>query len=118
MREISREQAHEVVGEAENGLHALDVYREALPDMILMDISMPIMGGFEPARKLRRIAREIPILSISQHSDAAYVTAAFELGARGYLLKSKISAELNRAIETVGSKQLYRSSQLGNGRPK
>jgi len=81
--EISREQAHEVVGEAANGRQALQAYERTLPDMVVMDISMPIMGGFEAARKLLQIAPELLILFMSQHSDADNVTAAFELGARG-----------------------------------
>jgi DNA-binding NarL/FixJ family response regulator len=116
VREITREHAHEVVGEAENGKEAIDLFRKALPEMVLLDISMPIMGGFAAASELRRIAPEIPILFISQHSDADYLTEAFELGARGYLLKSAIYAELNQAIEAIKNNQLYRSSQFRHGK--
>jgi DNA-binding NarL/FixJ family response regulator len=89
VREITLAHAHEVVGEAENGKLGLDLCRNLLPDVILLDISMPIMGGFAAARELRRIAPEIRIIFISQHSGPEYVTEAFELGARGYLLSPR-----------------------------
>jgi DNA-binding NarL/FixJ family response regulator len=116
--EIAREYGHEVVGEAEHGKQGLTLVPEVHPEMVLLDVSMPVMGGFATARELRRIAPDIPVLFISQHAGADYVTEAFELGARGYLLKSALISQLNHAIETISNGQLYRSAQVGNGKPK
>ena len=113
LRTIAEQQDHVVVGEAENGKQALRLVPQAQPDMVLLDVSMPVMGGFATARELRQMAPELPIVFISQHADDDYVSEAFRLGARGYLLKSAIYSELNQAIETVANQQKYRSVQLG-----
>lgn len=115
LREITQAYGHEVVGEADNGKQGLALVPQAHPEMVLLDVSMPVMGGFATARELRRIAPEVPILFISQHAGPDYMSEAFELGARGYLLKSAVSSQLNHAIETISSGQLYGSSHLGNG---
>ena len=113
LRTIAEQQDHVVVGEAENGKQALRLFPQAQPDMVLLDVSMPVMGGFATARELRQMAPELPIVFISQHADDDYVSEAFRLGARGYLLKSAIYSELSQAIETVANQQKYRSVQLG-----
>ena len=113
LRKIAEQQDHVVVGEAENGKQALRLFPQAQPDMVLLDVSMPVMGGFATARELRQRAPELPIVFISQHADDDYVSEAFRLGARGYLLKSAIYSELSQAIETVANQQKYRSVQLG-----
>lgn len=112
LRNIAEQQHHVVVGEAENGKEALRLLPEAQPDMVLLDVSMPVMGGFETARELRQIAPALPIVFISQDADDDYVIEAFRLGARGYVLKSAIYSELNQAIETVANQKEYRSAQL------
>jgi len=66
---IAEQQHHLVVGEAENGKEALRLVPEVQPDMVLLDVSMPVMGGFATARKLKQIAPELPIVFISQHAD-------------------------------------------------
>src|SRR3954453_19516420 len=88
LRRIAEQQHHVVIAEAENGKEALRLFPEAQPDMVLLDVSMPVLGGFATARELRQIAPEVPIMFISQHAGDDYVTEAFRLGARGYLLKS------------------------------
>jgi DNA-binding NarL/FixJ family response regulator len=113
LRKIAEQQDHVVVGEAENGKQALRLFPQAQPDMVLLDVSMPVMGGFATARELRQMAPELPIVFISQHADDDYVSEAFGLGARGYLLKCAIYSELSQAIETVANQQKYRSVQLG-----
>jgi DNA-binding NarL/FixJ family response regulator len=112
LRKIAEQEHHLVVGEAENGREALGVFQAAEPDMVLLDVSMPVMGGFATARELRRIAPELLIVFISQHADDDYVSEAFRLGAGGYLLKSAIGSELIQAIETVANQKKYRSVQL------
>src|SRR5947209_6672726 len=86
LRQIALDHQHEVVGEAENGKDALDIIRGAAVDLVLLDVSMPVMGGFETACQMSQIAPELPIVFISQHAGADYVKEAFRLGARGYLL--------------------------------
>jgi len=113
LRKIAEQQDHVVVGEAENGKQALRLFPQAQPDMVLLDVSMPVMGGFATARELRQMAPELPIVFISQHADDDYVSEAFRLGARGYLLKSAMYSELSQAIERVANQQKYRSAQLG-----
>jgi DNA-binding NarL/FixJ family response regulator len=112
LRKIAEQQDHVVVGEAENGKQALRLFPQAQPDMVLLDVSMPVMGGFATARELRQIAPELPIVFISQHAEDDYVSEAFRLGAGGYLLKSAIGSELIQAIETVANQKKYRSVQL------
>jgi len=104
---IAEQQHHVVVGEAENGKEALRLLPEAHPDMVLLDVSMPVMGGFATARELKQIAPELPIVFISQHAEDDYVSEAFRLGAGGYLLKSAIYSELSQAIETVANQKRY-----------
>ena len=113
LRKIAEQQDHVVVGEAENGKQALRLFPQAQPDIVLLDVSMPVMGGFATAREPRQMAPELPIVFISQHADDDYVSEAFRLGARGYLLKSAMYSELSQAIERVANQQKYRSAQLG-----
>ena len=112
LRNIAGQLQHVVVGEAENGKEALRLVPQTRPDMVLLDISMPVMGGFATARELRQIAPELPIVFISQYADEDCVTEAFGVGARGYLLKSAIYSELSLAIESVANQKEYRSAQL------
>lgn len=114
LRRILEERRHVVVGEAENGREALDMIPGTRPEMVLLDVSMPVMGGFATASELRRIAPELPIVFVSQYASADYVNEAFRVGARGYVLKSAIYSELDEAIESVQKNQVYRSARLAS----
>ena len=114
VRRIAEANDYEVVGEAENGKAALTLLARASLDMVLLDVSMPVMGGFETARRLKAIAPQLPILFISQHTGPDYVDEAFRLGARGYLLKSAIGSELGLALQAVRGNKIYRSERLAS----
>lgn len=114
VRRIAEANDYEVVGEAENGKSALAWLSQESLDMVLLDVSMPVMGGFETARRLKGIAPTLPILFISQHTEADYVEEAFRLGAHGYLLKSAIASELGQALEAVRANRTYRSERLAS----
>jgi DNA-binding NarL/FixJ family response regulator len=114
VRRIAEANDYEVVGEAENGKTALTLLARASLDMVLLDVSMPVMGGFETARRLKGIAPSLPILFISQHTEVPYIDEAFRLGARGYLLKSAIASELGQALEAVRANKTYRSERLAS----
>ena len=91
----------EVVGEAANGSEAIDMVRELKPDVVLMDIAMPIMGGLEANR---RICREFPgtkVLILTQYDDKEYVLPVIEAGASGFVSKAAASTELISGIRSV-----------------
>ena len=101
----------EVVGEAENGQVAVEQAIALQPDVILMDIRMPIMDGIAAIRLLQKQAPEIKILVLTTFDDDRYVTQAIAHGAQGYLLKDIPSAELAQAIRLVNKGY----SQMGPG---
>jgi CheY-like chemotaxis protein/two-component sensor histidine kinase len=101
-----------VVGEAANGREAIEAAEQLRPDMVLLDISMPVMGGFEAARVLRDRLPETPIIFASQHADPAYVEEAFRVGARGYVVKRTASTELPEAVRVVLGGGVFRSPTI------
>jgi len=91
----------EVVGEASNGLLALEAVRDLCPDLLLLDINMPEMSGLEVLRHLRDQSNFIPIIILSNHSDTRYVDAALEMGANGYVGKDSGFDVLMLAIQAI-----------------
>lgn len=98
----------EVVGEAGDGREAIRLAEELKPDIILMDVSMPVLNGLTASAKLGRIMPEIKILTLTRHTDEAYLQELLQAGVCGYVLKQSPSDELIRAIRAVakGSKYL------------
>ena len=91
----------EVVGEAENGQAAINLVEQLQPDVILMDIRMPIMDGVAATREICKKFTQIKVLVLTTFDDDEYVTAAMNYGATGYLLKDTPSEELAIAIRAV-----------------
>ncbi|MEM7552867.1 MAG: response regulator transcription factor [Cyanobacteria bacterium P01_A01_bin.84] len=91
----------EIVGEAENGKIAVEKALELQPDLILMDVRMPIMDGVAATRTLGEKAPNIKILVLTTFDDDDYITQAMQNGAKGYLLKDTPSEELAEAIRAV-----------------
>ena len=90
-----------VVAEAGNGREAIEQARKLEPDVVLMDISMPELNGLKAAATLKRILPDVKILTLTRHSDEAYLQELFQAGVSGYLLKQGAASELTRAIRTV-----------------
>ena len=101
----------EIVGEAENGQQAINLSAKLQPDVILMDIRMPLMDGVAATKKLQNTHPEIKILVLTTFDDDEYIKAALENGAMGYLLKDTPSEELAVAIRAVSKGY----TQLGPG---
>ena len=93
----------EVVGEAGDGEEAISLAAELQPDVILMYLNMPGVGGIEATRRILRTSPHIAILVISMFEDDDSVFAALQAGARGYLLKGALKAEILRSIRAVSS---------------
>jgi len=99
----------EVVGEAANGREALDLIKKLKPDVVLMDLAMPIMGGLEATRNICQEFPEVKVLILTQYEDKEHVFAILEAGARGFLNKSAASSELVSAIRSVHRGDSYLS---------
>jgi two-component system, NarL family, response regulator LiaR len=87
-----------VVGEAENGQEALEMARELEPDVVLMDLLMPVMDGIKATRAIRSELPEVEVMALTSVLEGASVTRAVRAGAIGYLLKDADAEELHRAI--------------------
>ncbi|MGA2609633.1 MAG: response regulator transcription factor [Terriglobia bacterium] len=96
-----------VVGEARTGLEAIDQCKELEPDVVVMDLSMPDLGGLEATAEILKANPQIKILILSMYSNEAYVRKAFELGAKGYILKNAIEVDLTRAVMALAEGQAY-----------
>lgn len=105
----------EVVGEAANGAEAIRLAKDLKPDIILLDINMPLMNGLDATRRLRRETPQSKIIALTMYDNKEYILRISELGARGYVLKDSSPAELFRAIEIVLNGELFftpKASQL------
>lgn len=91
----------DVVGAVEDGRALVEAAATLRPELVLLDISMPLLNGIDAARRLKQQHPEIKIIFVTMHADRAYVNEAFKAGASGYLLKRSAGAELLQAIESV-----------------
>ena len=91
----------EVVGEASDGKEALQKVRQLAPDVVLMDLAMPTMGGLEATRRIRREFAGTKVLALTQYDDSEYVIPVIEAGARGFVSKMAAFSELASAIQAV-----------------
>jgi NarL family two-component system response regulator LiaR len=97
----------EVVGEAENGREALAMARELQPDVVLMDLLMPVMDGISATEAIRKELPEVEVVALTSVLEDASVTGAVRAGAIGYLLKDTDSDELSRAIKAAAEGRVH-----------
>ena len=100
----------DVVGEASNGKEAIEKVRELRPDVVLMDLAMPVMTGQEATRRIRKEFPRVKILALTQHEDSEYVVPVIRLGAHGFVTKTFGSPEIVSAIRAVHKGQSFLSS--------
>ena len=103
---------YEIVGVAADGRALVEAALKLQPDLILLDISMPLLSGIEAARRIKPSLPGVKLLFFSMHSERPYLQAAFEAGATGYVLKSTAREELKVAVQKVLEGQIYVSSEL------
>jgi DNA-binding NarL/FixJ family response regulator len=101
-----------VVGEAGTGLAAIEQTRTLKPDVIIMDLAMPELGGLEASAEILKFDPEVKILILSMYSNEAYVRKALDIGARGYVLKNAIEVDLTRAVLALSEGHNYLSPEV------
>lgn len=103
-----------VIGHAENGMESLDLVAKTNPDVLLLDINMPILNGIEVIKRLRKNKSRnyMGILVLTIHKEIEYLQKVMNLGANGYVLKDSESAVLKKAIYTVASGKEYIQKEL------
>jgi len=102
----------EVVGEADSGEAAYQQFSELRPDVVIMDLSMPGMGGIETLRRLTTRDREARVLALSAHEDTAHPRRALKAGALGYVSKRSAPEELIDAVRAVAAGRVYLGAEL------
>jgi len=102
----------EVIGEAKNGRVLLTLVRQLIPDVVVMDVSMPELNGFQATERLKQMAPQIKILTLTRFSDDSYLKRLLQAGASGYVLKHSASSELIHAIHVVMGGHIHLDSTM------
>ena len=113
-RMIEDDQRITVVGEASTGLEAIEQSKKLKPDVVVMDLSMPELGGIEATEEILKTNPDTKVLILSMYSNPAYVRKAFEVGAKGYILKDAIEVDLTQAVMAVAQGGGYMSPAISN----
>jgi len=102
----------EIVGEAAQGREAIEKVRQLAPQVVLMDIAMPVMGGLEATRRIQKESPNARVLVLTQYEDSEYILSLLRAGARGYVSKTATASELVSAIRAIhgGESFLYPSA--------
>jgi DNA-binding NarL/FixJ family response regulator len=109
---IEKQPEIELVCEAEDGRAAVEHALELLPDVVIMDITMPNLNGIEATRQITNKFPQIKVIALSVHSNGRFVADMLEAGATGYVLKDCLFDELVQAIQTVSAGNTYLSSRI------
>jgi two-component system response regulator NreC len=109
---LSREPDIEIIAETGLGRDAVRLARELKPHMVVMDVAMPDLNGVEAARQMAEVCPDVHVLILSMHKDAVYVRESLRAGAKGYLLKDSIDADLLRAVRAVANGDGFLSPEI------
>lgn len=103
----------EVVGEASDGVEALDKVASLHPDVVVLDVTMPRMNGLEACRLIRQKSANVDVLFVTQHDSPQMMREALEAGAIGYVVKSNAARDLLAAVEAVSKHQVFTALARG-----
>lgn len=104
---LQRRPGWQVVGEASNGVEALEKADELRPDVVVLDITMPKMNGLEVCRLVKQRMPQIEVLMVTQHDSPQMMREALSAGAKGYVVKSNAARDLLEAIEVVSRHEVF-----------
>lgn len=113
-RSFEQEDNIDVAGQAKDGHTTIELVKELLPDIVVMDISMPDLNGLEATRRITRDYPQVKVIGLSVHSSDKYIREMFRAGASGYLLKNCPFEELVEAIKTVYGGKTFISPSIGD----
>lgn len=105
----------EVVGEAADGVEAIEGFKKHKPDIVLMDVSMPKLGGLEATLEIKKIDPKAKILVLTQYEDTVYIKRFFKAGVAGYLLKKAVGSDLITALKAVVGGEVYIHPSIATG---
>jgi len=105
--------SHEIVGLAQDGRALVQAAERLKPDLVIVDISMPLLNGFEAAKQIKKSLPHTKVIFLSQHLNPAYLKQALRLGASGYVLKAGATEELQQAIAAVVRGKTYITPAFG-----
>jgi two-component system response regulator NreC len=109
---LERQSGIEIVGEAADGREAVRLAEETDPDIVIMDIAMPLLNGIEATQQMVKRKASICVIILSMHSDEDYLLSSLNAGAKGYLIKETAEVDLVRAIHAVGKGSPFFSPEI------
>lgn len=110
------ERHYDLVGTVQDGQAVVSAAQRLHPDLVLMDVAMPVLNGLQAGQRLREQQPKVKLLYVSMYGDPPYVEEAMRMGASGYVLKRSGWSELSRAIEAALAGKQYVSSELSAGK--
>lgn len=111
-RLLEQDTSFDVIGEAESGEKAYQLFNELKPDVMVMDLSMPGMGGLEAIRRILMRHERAKILVLSMHEDLSFANQALKLGVKGYLIKNALADDLVKSIEMISKGEVFLSDEI------
>ncbi len=111
---LARHSSFEVIGEAGNGNDGLKKAKKLMPDLVVMDISLPDQSGIEVTGKIRSLLPETRVIVLSMHTKIDYITEAFRQGATGYVVKESATEKLMECLEIVSKGEYFVDSSLSH----
>jgi DNA-binding NarL/FixJ family response regulator len=111
-RLLEQEPLFEVIAEAESGEKGYQLFGALEPDVMVIDLSMPGMGGLEAIRRIMMRHEKAKILVLSMHEDLSFANQALKLGAKGYLIKNTLGDDLVKAIENISRGEVFLSDEI------
>jgi len=107
LRRLLEERGLEVAGEAADGRRAIKMVGELDPDIVIMDITLPRLGGIEATRRIRRTHPDVKVIMLTIHDEEGFLYKSLDAGANGYMVKEKATEDLLDAIDTVLRGEIY-----------